>query len=273
MPSAKARFWILTIPKEDWSPPGELPEQFQFLKGQLELAASGFEHWQVCVGYHKQVRLPKVKSDFTNTTHAEPTRSEAAEQYVCKEETSVPGTRFSLGEKSLNRNSAEFWAEQYTLARQGNIENIAPDVMIRYYNTIKRIAFDHASPPTDLNDCAGVWIYGPPGVGKSHFARNWFPDLYLKALNKWWDGYKGQKAVLLDDVGHEHKQWIGFFLKIWADKYSFSGEIKGGTMLLRPDRVLVTSNYTIQDLFSDDIALCEALKRRFYLIHIPNKRH
>lgn len=48
----------------------------------------------------------------------------------------------------------------------------------------------------------GLWIYGPPGTGKSHFA---FSDYsaethYIKNLNEdWWDGYKGQPIVVLNE--------------------------------------------------------------------------
>lgn len=275
MPSAtsiQARFWILTIPKEDFSIPTQLKQDWQFIKGQQEVGQSGFEHWQLCIGYSKKVRLGRLKTDFGQRCHAEPTRSEAAEAYVCKEETSVPNTRFSIGTKKLNRNQSEFWDKQWELAKQGNWEDIESDIKIKYYSTLKRIAFDHATPPSNLSSPCGVWIYGPPGVGKSHSAREWHPNLFVKNLNKWWDGYKGEKQVLLDDVGHEHSKWIGWFLKIWADQYVFDGEIKGGTIKIRPEKLIVTSNYTIEELFFFDLALCDAIKRRFYLINIPNKR-
>jgi hypothetical protein len=43
----------------------------------------------------------------------------------------------------------------------------------------------------DHDNVRGVWYYGPPRVGKSMVARKENPSLYLKAQNKWWDGYEG----------------------------------------------------------------------------------
>ena len=37
-------------------------------------------------------------------------------------------------------------------------------------------------------------------------------------------------------------------LKNWADKFPFQAEFKGGSMLIRPARIVVTSNYTPQQV-------------------------
>jgi hypothetical protein len=67
-------------------------------------------------------------------------------------------------------------------------------------NLIKaKCAYKMLEEPQDKEDTRGFWYWGAPGLGKSHAVRTSEKDLYLKAQNKWWDGYTGQKAVLLDD--------------------------------------------------------------------------
>lgn len=78
----------------------------------------------------------------------------------------------------------------------------------------------HTAKLEDTKELKNVWYWGPPGVGKSKRAREENPSLFVKPLNKWWDGYSGETAVLLDDVGQEHT-FLSYFLKIWGDHYPF----------------------------------------------------
>lgn len=123
----------------------------------------------------------------------------------------------------------------------------------------------------DCDHMRGIWLYGAPGTGKTTTARSFKgfeTDTYLKEQNKWFDGYMGEKCIVLDDLD---TNTLNHFLKIWADRWACRGEIKGGMVWLRHEYFIVTSNYSIRELMQKDNyvdeALLAALKRRF--IEIP----
>ena len=57
-------------------------------------------------------------------------------------------------------------------------------------------------------------------------------------------------------------------LKVWADRYPFPGEIKGGRIEgIRPLKVIVTSNYTPEECFPNSNDL-EPILRRFKVVNL-----
>lgn len=270
MERRQGRYWILTIPSSSWTVPSELPSSIAYVKGQKERGEeNGYEHWQLIAIFKRSVRMAAVKSAFGagDGIHAELTLSPSAESYVWKQETAIENTRFELGRRPFKLNDKKDWGLIKDMAKSGNFEEIPSDVFIRFYRTLKEIRRDFMTKPDDLDDCCGIWFYGPPGVGKSTRARREYPGAYDKQCNKWWDGYQGQDNVLIDDIDLNHKV-LGHHLKIWSDKFSFIAETKGGAINIRPKKIIVTSNYSIDAIFQDD-ALCTALIRRFWIIYCP----
>lgn len=122
---------------------------------------------------------------------------------------------------------------------------------------------DKVGANEEIKDKLSIWIYGTPGIGKSYSVRQCFTNVYNKIDNKWWNNYKGQQTVLIDDFDNRD---LFHELKIWADRYMFDAEVKGGYITPYVKNFIVTSNYSLND-FVHQQALLLALKRRFIEIN------
>jgi len=116
-----------------------------------------------------------------------------------------------------------------------------PAQFIRYSSGIKQFHAIVSSKPRDTTAAPDVyWWFGPTGVGKSRKAFEQFgTDAYIKMTDKWWDGYSGQKVVILDDYRaslcpfHE-------LLRI-LDRYPFRVQFKGGSIELSANVFVITT--------------------------------
>lgn len=264
-------YWMLTIPADDWEPPEDLPEDITWLRGQQEEGQGGYRHWQILVAFKSKKSLRQCKGAFTESTHCELGRSEAAAEYVWKEDTRIAGTQFELGGKPLNRNSRKDWDSVFNLAKIGDMVSIPRDILVRCYHQLRSICRDFARPVAMERSCNVYW--GPTGSGKSR--RAWEEagmDAYSKGMlitvclltvdprTKWWDGYKGEDVCIIDefrgviDIVH---------LLRWLDRYPVSVEVKGGSVPLRVTKFWITSNVNPKNWYPEvDQATNDALMRR-----------
>jgi hypothetical protein len=192
--------------------------------------------------------LQKVKELIgSSSAHLEVTRSEAAREYVMKEETRIEGTQFQLGNYPFRRNARVDWAEVLESAKKGKFDEIDPGVRIRNYTSLKRI-FQDSQVPTSIRRTVEIHVlFGDAGTGKTHTC--WekiealglsIQDVYIKqGSTKWWCGYRGQRVVLMDDF--MGKIDLGD-LKTWTDVWPAAAEEKGGRVTLTFEVMYITSN-------------------------------
>lgn len=159
-------------------------------------------------------------------------------------------------------------SEVIALAKAGKfleLETTYPSQFLHRYQTIRMIAKDYQEPCPDSPWVRGVWVTGPSGSGKSSLARRIYRPFYPKMANKWFDGYQGEPYIILDDVGPDQAKSLAYHLKIWTDRYAFAAESKNHSRQIAPLGFIITSQYTIEDLWQD-AETREALLRRCTVI-------
>lgn len=161
------------------------------------------------------------------------------------------------------------WDEIKSNAKAGDFDKIEDEVFVKHYHNLKRIRQDYITAPPDLESPCGLWIWGEPRVGKSYKVRKDYPDYYDKPCNKWWDGYQGEPYILIDDFDRNHV-CLGHHIKRWSDRYAFPAEQKGTTIQIRPKKIIVTSNYSPEQIW-EDTTLCKAIESRFEIIYLEKQ--
>lgn len=263
----KATSWMFTINNPT---PADDPNQWEgvgYAKWQLEKApTTGTLHYQGYVEFTKQHRLAGVKK--INGRAAWFMRGGTQKQavdYVSKPET-YEGPGGEIGEQAPGQGARSDLQLMCEMVRDGStmkevaLSNMAQFVVHnRGLETLGQVIGDTYTH----DDIRGVWYWGKPGTGKSHQARQDYPDAYQKSQNKWFCGYAGEKSIILDDLDKLGGDKLGHYLKIWADKYACSAEVKGAKVNLKHEAFVVTSNYHPDTLWPDDEEMRAAINRRF----------
>lgn len=265
-----AKHWCFTL--NNWTEDERGDVEALYLLGDVaylvygqEKGDEGTPHLQGYISFHDRHRLGYVKPKIPRA-HFEIARGSPAQNrdYCTKdgvfwEAGAVPKGAAEAGGRAL----ADKWKKAWDAAIAGELDEIPHDLRIRHYSTFKKIARDHMRSIPAEETTTGYWYFGASGSGKSTAARTEYPGYYLKAANKWWDGYQGEETVILEDLGLEHSV-LGHHLKLWADKFDFIAECKGDSIRIRPKRIIITSQYRISDIFRDAETIA-ALTRRCQL--------
>lgn len=220
--------------------------------GKEQCPTTNRPHLQGFCNLSKPMRFSAIKKHLNNTIHIEKANgSDEQNQTYC----SKSGDFFEQGEpfKQGARSDLAILASNVQKG-ETNLKKIAelhPTCYIRYHRGIKElINILHPIIPRDFK----TWVYyywGPPGTGKSRRALEEAQQInkdsiYYKPRGLWWDGYKQQENVIVDDF----YGWIKYdeLLKI-TDRYPYKVQVKGGFEEFTSKRIWFTSNVDTDDLY------------------------
>lgn len=228
-----------------------------------EVGESGTPHLQGFVSFETLKSLKQVIALLPGCHVEVAIAPDAAIEYCKKDGDFVERGSYTT-RKQRGENEKLRWAEALECAKEGRLDDIQPELRIRYKRSFDEIAREYAATPADLDrELKNEWIYGPSGCGKSSTARKENPGAYIKDLTKWWDGYQNEEVVIIDDVD-KYDVKIAGNLKRWSDHYPFQAEMKGKQQLIRPQKIIVTSQYHMHEIWEDERTQA-ALGRRFVM--------
>jgi len=175
-----------------------------------------------------------------------------------------PVTQKDKGDAEKSR-----WKEIIELTEQNKMDELRdkyPDVYFNKQNCISAVQ-KRFKRKLDVieGEMQHEWIVGKTGCGKSRRARAENPGAYIKDPNStWWCGYSGEEVVIIDDFDcFQVKQ--GGDMKRWLDRYPFQAQTKGGMEMIRPQKIVVTSQYHPSQIWTDEKTV-SAINRRVSVI-------
>jgi len=238
-----------------------------YVYGQ-ETGETGTFHFQGFSYFPNKIAFSAIKG-YLPRAHVERQRGTCTQAIIyCTKEGVVTEWGVKPDEHGRDANRIR-WGRLIELAENGRFVDIKrefPSEYIRYRNSLRAL---HVRPSTILNgDLENEWWVGLSGTGKSTKLWREYPHHFGKDLNKWWCGYNDEEVVAIEEWSPKYEM-LASKLKVWADRYPFNAEIKGGTLLkIRPKKVIVLSNYTIEQCFPNEEDW-KPLKRRFKITYFP----
>nr|WAE42171.1 MAG: replication associated protein [Cressdnaviricota sp.] len=221
-------------------------------RGLEKCPNTGRQHWQGVINTHKKTTPKHLREwigmvageSWLDTSRANNSREILA---YCKKDGVFQEDGIFVEEAGFRTDLCTAIA----ILRHDGIDEVkarCPEVYVKYNKGLEKL-----EPRTGKRDWAMEcwWIWGESDSGKTSFVKKREKDLFI--LNcpdgRWWDGYNGQEAVLIDDInpGAWAEKQRGFLLRL-MDRYEMKVEVKGGFVDFLPKRIYMTANFPLEEM-------------------------
>lgn len=254
-------------------------EAVVYVGGQDEWPEGGTMHLQcglaVVAAKTESAMAKWLKAQGLSSVHAEAVlKDNMKELYWTKEETRLKGGwSFQHGEwptvasktKGLKQNQM---LDAATIIQGGgskmDVLRAAPGAARSFGFILAAVTEQKLQKPRGKVHVRCFW--GDAGQGKSTEARDWLKKMcdgkYWVASNgKWFDSYKGQDGILIDDMNNKCGWMRSQFLSLLESEYGVEMEVKGGHTVVDAHYIAVTSNSEPKEWFKGEDV--NAVRRRF----------
>lgn len=267
---SKTRGFVFTINNPVQHDKDELAAlDCQYLIYGKEVGDLGTPHLQGYVHFHHPVTVRTVSRKITRAfIEIRKGTIDQAIDYCKKDGCFVETGLRPISNKEKGEKEKQRWRTIVEKAEIGDREWLLVNEPQLYFREMAKFNALITLPRQQLEGpLEHEWWYGKTGTGKSWHLNQLYPNHFRKKKNKWWDGYKGEAIIGIEEWSPENKMTTDQ-LKEWADRYPFKAETKGSELgNIRPMKIIVLSNFTIEECFGHQDA--EALNRKFTVMTFP----
>lgn len=242
MSSQRNRCWCFTINNFSDSDIFGVKQLFSLCAYGIygkEIGENGTPHLQGYIRLKDALTLAKVKKYLTRA-HLEIAKGndEQNKEYCSKQE-----DFYEIGEvsKQGKRNDIESVAKLIK-ERKITLTDVMfdyPTLYMKYSRSLEKMFDAVTEPRTDQPKV--FWRWGLAGVGKTKYCIETHADHYVKDNTIWWDGYKQNEAIIIDDF--DNKIPFRVLLRI-LDRYKMPIQVKGGYTQLNSPYIYITCEYS-----------------------------
>lgn len=224
---------------------------YRYIVFGYETGESGTPHLQGYCELPNALTFSSLKKKLPRA-HIEKRKGTAEQAAIyCKKDESF----FESGEISKQGKRTDIETVIEMIDDGNSNKSIAINEPVTYFKFHKHINAYRAATLLPRDEIPTVeWFYGPTGTGKSHTARERFhnKDYYVWSPNnlKWWDGYTGQKYIIMEEFRGQLP--FSYMLGL-LDRYECKVEYKGGIIEFCGTHIIITSPYRPENIYSCDV--------------------
>lgn len=248
----------------------EIDEVIRFAVYQIEITPKTDRiHIQGYVQFHSPKTLEQVKT-IIGEGHYEIPRGTVDDniKYCSKYKSRMPDTSYTMVGTPLKQGQRRDLEAMYDLVKEGEddygIMEAMPATYMRFFRSVDRVrSVLDGITAKKFRKLTIFTIIGKPGIGKTRcvYDKYGFDDVYSLPSSDgtdWFNGYTGQKVLLIDDFYGRIR--YGYLLKL-LDGYPIQIQTKGGFAWALWETVIITSNSPVENWYTG-VSDITALKRR-----------
>lgn len=212
-----------------------------------EVGENGTPHLQGAITFTRAYRLSALKK-LHSQAHWEVAKAADCFNYCAKE-----GSEIIINVNNSTQGTRTDIASAIDLIKESGIKRVreeAAETYIKYHKGLEKLNYHYAKQQRTEKPFI-TWIYGPTGVGKTHWVIRLEPEIWISSDSlQWFDGYEGNEAVLFDDFRGDMCKFR-FLLRL-LDRYPLQVPIKGGFTWWTPKRIYITSCKHPKDVYNKE---------------------